>query len=284
MLYFRVYARRAPRIHQYTNTARPTLQHSHASSSKMSNNAMQLAKHKTELLSAALELYKGNRLDPGYVKAEADAEKMFKKEMAKLRKRERQESGKPLSEKLQQVEDLNLPGETYEKVAQFDTYPEAQDALWARGGWITSKSGRRGSTKARSYHGGDHGKYKITCDKDGDGTAYLWAATTNDNSFSVDDLDGAKELDDEGEEDQEEDQDDELLDELDTVIVAAGKTVDQIKMMPALEKTKHANLCNKNRSISAESVKEIATKFGCPSEYTTKVSKLGWIFLNKLQA
>ena len=55
-------------------------------------------------------------------------------------------------------------------------------------------------------------------------------------------------------------------------------------MMPALEKTKHANLCNKNRSISAESVKEIATKFGCPSEYTTKVSKLGWIFLNKLQA
>ena len=56
------------------------------------------------------------------------------------------------------------------------------------------------------------------------------------------------------------------------------------KMMPAIEKTKHANLCNKNRSISAESVKEIATKFGCPSEYTTKVSKLGWIFLNKLQA
>ena len=137
----------------------------------------------------------------------------------------------------------------------------------------------------RSYHGGEHGKYKITCDKDGDGTAYLWAATTNDNSLSVDDLDGAKELDDEGEEENdEENQDDELLDELDTVIVAAGKTVDQIKMMHALEKTKHANLCNKNRSISAESVKEIATKFGCPSEYTTKVSKLGWIFLNKLQA
>ena len=76
----------------------------------------------------------------------------------------------------------------------------------------------------------------------------------------------------------------ELLDELDTVIVAAGKTVDQIKMMPALEKTKHANLCNKNRSISAQSVNEIATKFGCPSEYTNKLSKLDWIFLNKLQA
>ena len=109
--------------------------------------------------------------------------------------------------------------------------------------------------------------------------------STNDTSLTVDDLDGAKELDDEGEEEnEEENQDDELLDELDTVIVAAGKTVDQIKMMHALEKTKHANLCNKNRSISAESVKEIATKFGCPSEYTTKLSKLGWIFLNKLQA
>ena len=111
------------------------------------------------------------------------------------------------------------------------------------------------------------------------------AATTNDTSFSVDDLDGAKELEDEGEEeDQDEDQDDELLDELDTLIVSAGKTVEQIKMMPALEKKKHADLCNKNRAISAHSVTELVTKMGCPSEYTTKLSKLGWIFLNKLQA
>ena len=150
----------------------------------MSNNAMQLAKHKTELLTAALELYKGNRLDAGYVKAEADAEKMFKKEMAKLRKKEKEASGKALSEKLQQVEDLNLTGEAYEKIAVFDSYEEAQGALWDKGGWVTSKSGRRGSTKTRSYHGGEKGKYKITCDKNGDGTAYLWAATTNDTSLS----------------------------------------------------------------------------------------------------
>ena len=150
----------------------------------MSNNAMQLAKHKTELLTAALELYKGNRLDAGYVKAEADAEKMFKKEMAKLRKKEKEASGKALSEKLQQVEDLNLTGEAYEKIAVFDSYEEAQGAIWDKGGWVTSKSGRRGSTKTRSYHGGEHGKYKITCDKNGDGTAYLWAATTNDTSLS----------------------------------------------------------------------------------------------------
>jgi hypothetical protein len=101
------------------------------------------------------------------------------------------------------------------------------------------KSGRRGSTTTRSYHGGEKGKYKITCDKNGDGTAYLWAAMTNSTSLTADDLDGAKELEEEEEED-EDDQDDELLGELDTVIVSAGKTVDQIKAMPALEKKKHA--------------------------------------------
>ena len=80
-------------------------------------------------------------------------------------------------EKLQQVEDLNLPGEEYEKICSFESYNEAQGALWDMGGLVTSKSGRRGSTKTRSYHGGEKGKYKITCDKNGDGTAYLWAAT-----------------------------------------------------------------------------------------------------------
>ena len=40
---------------------------------------------------------------------------------------------------------------------------------------------------------------------------------------------------------------------------------------------------NNNRSISAQSVNELATKMGCPSDYTTKLSKLGWIFL-QLQA
>ena len=122
-------------------------------------------------------------------------------------------------------------------------------------------------------------KYKITCDKNGDRTAYFWAATTNDTSFSVDDLDGAKELEDEGEEEGEEEaQDDELLDELDTVIVSAGK----IKMMHFLEKKKHAEACSKNRSITAQAVNELATKWGCPSEHTTKYSTLGWKFINKL--
>ena len=69
---------------------------------------------------------------------------------------------------------------------------------------------------------------------------------------------------------------------LDTVIVSAGKTVDQIKMMHILEKQKHAEACNKNRSITAQSVNELATKWGCPSEHKTKYSKLGWMFLNKL--
>ena len=76
---------------------------------------------------------------------------------------------------------------------------------------------------------------------------------------------------------------DQLLDELDAVIVSGGKTVDEIKAMHVLEKKKHAEVCNKNRSISAQSVNELATKMGCPSDYTTKLSKLGWIFL-QLQA
>ena len=116
------------------------------------------------------------------------------------------------------------------------------------------------------------------------GTAYLWAATSNSTSLTADDLDGAKELEEEEEDEDNDDQDDELLEELDTVIVAAGKTVDQIKAMHALEKKKHADVCNKNRSISAQSVNELATKMGCPSEYTTKLSKLGWMFLTKVGA
>jgi hypothetical protein len=96
--------------------------------------------------------------------------------------------------------------------------------------------------------------------------------------------DSSKELEEEEEDEDNDDQDDELLEELDTVIVSAGKTVDQIKAMHALEKKKHADVCNKNRSISAQSVNELATKMGCPSEYTTKLSKLGWMFLTKVGA
>ena len=202
---------------------------------------------------------------------------------AKLRKKEKEALGKALSAKCQEVEDMGLPDEEYEKLCMFDSHKEGQDALWDVGGWVTSKSGRRGSNKSQSYHGGEKGKYKITCDKNGDGTAYLWAATSNSTSLTADDLDGAKELEEEEDEDND-DQDDELLEELDTVIVSAGKTVDQIKAMHAVEKKKHADVCNKNRSISAQSVNELATKMGCPSEYTTKLSKLGWMFLTKVGA
>ena len=116
------------------------------------------------------------------------------------------------------------------------------------------------------------------CDKNGEGWAYLWAATSNATSLTIDDLDGAKEL-----EEEDEVLTDQLLDELDAVIVSGGKTVEEIKAMHVLEKKKHAEVCNKNRSISAQSVNELATKMGCPSDYTTKLSKLGWIFL-QLQA
>jgi hypothetical protein len=136
---------------------------------------------------------------------------------------------------------------------------------------------------SQSYHGGEKGKYKLTCDKNGEGWAYLWAATSNATSLTTDDLDGAKELEEEDEDEEDEVLTDQLLDELDAVIVSGGKTVNEIKAMHVLEKKKHAEVCNKNRSISAQSVNELATKMGCPSDYTTKLSKLGWIFL-QLQA
>ena len=241
------------------------------------------AKQKTEFLKAALELAKDNPLDAGYIKAKADAEKMFKKECAKLRKKEKEALGKALSAKCQEVDDMGLPDEQYEKICMFDSHKEGQDALWDKGGWITSKSGRRGSNKSQSYHGGEKGKYKLTCDKNGEGWAYLWAATSNATSLTIDDLDGAKELEEEDEDEEDEVLTDQLLDELDAVIVSGGKTVNEIKAMHVLEKKKHAEVCNKNRSISAQSVNELATKMGCPSDYTTKLSKLGWIFL-QLQA
>jgi hypothetical protein len=56
----------------------------------------------------ALELAKDNPLDAGYIKAKADAEKMFKKECAKLRKKEKEALGKALSAKCQEVEDMGL--------------------------------------------------------------------------------------------------------------------------------------------------------------------------------
>jgi hypothetical protein len=163
------------------------------------------------------------------------------------------------------------------KIFSFSSYEEAQGAIWDQGGWVTSKSGRRGSTKTRSYHGGEKGKYKITCDKNGDGTAYLWAATTNDTSFSVDDLDGAQELEDEGEEeDEEEEQDDELLEELDTVIVAAGKTVDQIKMMHFLSWRSRSTLKPATRTAPSLRHRSTSWRPSGAARPSTKPSTRSW--------
>ena len=79
--------------------------------------------------------------------------------------------------------DMELPKQKYEKVFVFkghdDNYLAARDALWDicdAEDWATAKSGRRGSNKTQSYHGGLSGKFKITCDEE---AAYLWAADTN---------------------------------------------------------------------------------------------------------
>ena len=149
---------------------------------------------------------------------------------------------------------------------------------------MTAKSGRRGSNKTQSYHGGLSGKFMITCDQE---AAYLWAADTNSMNqvLTLAQLPGAEELGDEEEEEGEnEEEDDTLLEELDECIVAGGKTSEEIKQMTPLEKNQHAQLCDKNRNIKAKDVSNIAKKMDCPEMKTTKYAKLQWIFVAYLNA
>jgi hypothetical protein len=83
-----------------------------------------------------------------------------------------QRAGKELTKARQEIEDMELPKQKYEKVFVFkghdDNYLAARDALWDicdAEDWATAKSGRRGSNKTQSYHGGLSGKFKITCDE-----------------------------------------------------------------------------------------------------------------------
>ena len=55
------------------------------------------------------------------------------------------------------------------------------------------------------------------------------------------------------------------------IIVSGGKTSQEIKEMPYLEKKVHAQQCDKNRNIKAKDIGNIATKMGCPEEKTTKL-------------
>ena len=96
--------------------------------------------------------------------------------------------------------------------------------------------------------------------------------------LTLEQLPGAAELTNEQEEEgEEEDDDDTLLEELDQIIVSGGKTSQEIKEMPYLEKKVHAQQCDKNRNIKAKDIGNIATKMGCPEEKTTKIAKLMWI-------
>jgi hypothetical protein len=250
---------------------------------------MVLMKQRMELIQTALAFAKGNKQDADYLEAVKEADKQFKKDMRKLAKAER--AGKELTKARQEIEDMELHKQKYEKVFVFkghdDNYIAAREALWGicdAEDWATAKSGRRGSNKTQSYHGGMSGKFKITCDEE---AAYLWAADTNSMNqvLTLAQLPGAEELgDDEGEEEDEEEDDDTLLDELDQCIVAGGKTSEEIKQMTPLEKNQHATLCDKNRNIKAKDVSNIAKKMGCPEEKTTKHAKLQWIFVAYLRA
>ena len=207
--------------------------------------------------------------------------------MRKLAKAER--AGKELTKERQAIEDMELTKQKYEKVFVFkghnDNYITARDALYGicdAEDWTTSKSGRRGSNKTKSYHGGLPGKFMITCDEE---AAYLWAADTNSMQqvLTLEQLPGADELEEE-EEEEEENDDDTILEELDECIVAGGKTSEEIKQMTAMEKNEHAQLCDRNRGIKAKDLARIATKMGCPEMKTTKYDRLQWIFVAYLKA
>ena len=68
------------------------------------------------------------------------------------------------------------------------------------------------------------------------------------------------------------------------LIVAGGKTSEEIKQMTSLEKNQHAQLRDKNRNIKAKDISNIATKMGCPQEKTTKYAKLQWMFVIYVKA
>ena len=248
---------------------------------------MVLMKQRMDLIQTALAYAHGNKEDEDYLQAVADADKAFTKDMRKLAKAER--AGKELTKERQAIEDMELTKQKYEKVFVFkghnDNYITARDALYGicdAEDWTTSKSGRRGSNKTKSYHGGLPGKFKITCDEE---AAYLWAADTNSMQqvLTLEQLPGADELEEE-EEEEEENDDDTILEELDECIVAGGKTSEEIKQMTAMEKNEHAQLCDRNRGIKAKDLARIATKMGCPEMKTTKYDRLQWIFVAYLKA
>ena len=119
-----------------------------------------------------------------------------------------------------QMSSAGLSSLEYEKVfvvkGHDDNYITARDALYEicdAEDWTTSKSGRRGSNKTKSDHGGLSGKFKITCNEE---AAYLWAADTNSMQqvLTLEQLPGAEELGGEEEEEEEENDDDTLLEEL----------------------------------------------------------------------
>jgi len=62
------------------------------------------------------------------------------------------------------------------------------------------------------------------------------------------------------------------------VVALAGKSALEIKAMSADELSAHVARCVRDTRISESSVRELASRAGCPDTEDTKEKRLAWLF------
>jgi hypothetical protein len=196
------------------------------------------------------------------------------KQGCKALRAEAREDKEPTA-KAQALRNLDLTNQDYTKRYVFDTLEAAQTALRALdtdANWATGKSGRHGGNKTRQHHGGPRGCFMITTDKTTK-IATLWAADSNSQDLP-EDMDGAREVDDEDSMSEDEHENESALAVL---IASAGKSLAEIREMGEAARKAHAAKCNHDRSIRATEVTSLAEKMGCPQDENTKAKRLAWM-------
>lgn len=222
----------------------------------------------------ALAAANGDADSAAYQKASKRILQIYRKGLRALKAEDRED--KEPTEKAQALAALDLTRQTYVKCYEFDSLDLAKSALRALdtdANWVTGKSGRHGGNKLRQHHGGPRGCFMITADKHTK-IATLWAADNNAEELP-DDMDGAREIDEE--DGGEEEDDDENESALALLIASAGKTLADVKAMDAVAREAHAVKCNNDRTIRAADVTTLAAKMGCPADENTKAKRLTWM-------
>ena len=153
----------------------------------------------------------------------------------------------------------------------------ARTALWnASAEWDTAKAGRHGSSKKRSLHGGPLGSFKIVS-KDAKGTPLVLLYAATDNTESLPELEGGTptEAGDTTERNVDKAQ---MRAAVSLLIAPIAKSIDQVLVEYGVEEgadiIRALTTCSR---ILAGNVKEVADKYGCPSEHTRKGDHLDWL-------